>query len=169
VNYLDAAESCETKCVAAASCSDLASFVCGGSFFQHELDRCMGQCIGLAPVQCQDGRLLGGYARCNGFNECAEGGVVGDDGDERGCQQIGYHCRNTTGTVQRDQVCDQQRDCADGSDELADCAILDSCEGWSGETLDVTLLMVCDGFEQCADGSDESVDCAPLLCADPGG
>jgi hypothetical protein len=170
VNYADAAESCETKCVAAASCSDLASFVCGGSFYQHEIDRCMGQCVGLAPVQCQDGRLLGGYARCTGFNDCApDGAVDGDDSDERGCQLFGYHCRNATGTVEGNKVCDQQRDCPDGSDELPDCATVDSCEDFSGQTINVTLRMVCDGNEQCADGSDERVDCAPLLCAGLGG
>jgi hypothetical protein len=86
----------------------------------------------------------------------------GKDGGGEGCPSGWFSCADGLECVDPSLVCDQQEDCADGSDEL-------NCGGCSVDEWECTnqqcvlTTQVCDGVNDCADGSDEeSCDCDPF-------
>jgi hypothetical protein len=100
---------------------------------------------------CKNGTSIPPYELCNGENFCADGE------DEENCaNQGGFACKDGSGHVSDQQVCDLWEDCADGSDEAQGCAKLtcseqdptDNCPGLANGD-------ICDGIRDCADGSDE--------------
>jgi Low-density lipoprotein receptor domain class A len=73
-----------------------------------------------------------------------------------------YRCE-TGGCINATLICDDQKDCPDGSDESSiicehQLCPLDTFRCSFGGC--VKLTAICDGFQDCIDGSDESV----LLC-----
>ncbi|NWI37416.1 LRP8 protein, partial [Picathartes gymnocephalus] len=81
------------------------------------------------------------------------------------CSRTHVPCRDGTGCVAQEYLCDGEKDCADGSDEDG-CAQLCNTPGRShssypcglGSCLNTSL--VCNGQQDCADGSDEGGNCS---------
>ncbi|NXY56350.1 VLDLR protein, partial [Callaeas wilsoni] len=81
------------------------------------------------------------------------------------CSRTHVLCRDGTGCVAQEYLCDGEKDCADGSDEDG-CAQLCNTPGRShssypcglGSCLNVSL--VCNGQQDCTDGSDEGGNCS---------
>ncbi|KFO60654.1 Low-density lipoprotein receptor-related protein 2, partial [Corvus brachyrhynchos] len=85
------------------------------------------------------------------------------------CSRTHVLCRDGTGCVAQEYLCDGEKDCADGSDEDG-CAQLCNTPGQPapcqsheypcglGSCLNVSL--VCNGRQDCADGSDEGGNCS---------
>lgn len=160
VNYGDAPEHCEAECVKLASCEEINAWTCFGPV--PELFTCMARCVGLAPVTCKDGSKLPGYTRCNGSSDCGTpntDGTSDDSTDEDGCETTGYKCRDAEGHVPYSVYCDGKKDCADGSDENADCTVVGTCDD-----RDILTSMRCNGIAECSDGADEPSDCAVRTC-----
>ena len=155
VNYGDAAEECETGCVAAASCLDLTNYNCSGN--SPTMIACMARCVGLLPFVCGDGSTMSPYSRCDGSAQCADGS------DEADCDVTGGKCRNVDQFVATSQFCDGVEDCADGSDETPDCAIGLTCSV-GGVATPIPLYEICNGKSECDDGSDEPANCSYLMC-----
>jgi len=151
-NYNDRAELCEIECLQEASCSALLEWTCA---FSGSVARCFQECIGISPFACNDGTLLPGYGRCNGFDECVNGE------DELDCTLInGFKCRNVDSFLDSDLFCDGREDCSDGSDEPPDCDFVLECDG----DFPVAEFEVCNGVQRCEDGADEPSTCAVLMC-----
>jgi len=158
VNYNDAAERCEIACTSKAPCNEFVDYTCTAGDVSAFND-CMAKCIGLEPVTCKDGTVLSGFSRCNGTAECPGG----DDSDEMSCKVTGFKCRGVMQFVDLARVCDQHRDCLDGSDEHAGCKTAFSCKV-GGTTTEINAASVCDSVAQCDDMSDEPIECAPFAC-----
>ncbi|NXM49549.1 LRP2 protein, partial [Gymnorhina tibicen] len=85
------------------------------------------------------------------------------------CSRTHVLCRDGTGCVAQEYLCDGEKDCADGSDEDG-CAQLCNTAGQPapcqsheypcrlGSCLNASL--VCNGRQDCADGSDEGRNCS---------
>ncbi|NXH54993.1 LRP2 protein, partial [Rhabdornis inornatus] len=85
------------------------------------------------------------------------------------CSRTHVPCRDGTGCVAQEYLCDGEKDCADGSDEDG-CAQLCNTPGHHapcqsheypcglGSCLNASL--VCNGQQDCADGSDEGGNCS---------
>jgi hypothetical protein len=161
LDYDDAPEPCETACVEQASCADIVGHSCGTP--ADELLTCLGRCLGLEPVTCEDGTVLPGGVRCNGVADCGpldEEGTSQDTTDEADCESPSYKCRSEAQWVPFEAYCDGREDCADGSDETPDCELALTCS----DGTEVPAYAVCDGITQCIGGEDEPDDCAPRVC-----
>jgi Low-density lipoprotein receptor domain class A len=159
VNYEDAPEPCEAKCVTEASCDDIIEATCG-SGPAVALNTCLARCTNLPPVTCKDGTQLDGYTRCNGFSDCgSEITADPDTTDEDGCTATGFHCRTVDAWVPFDVRCNGVPDCSDASDETDDCEVVGKC----GD-LDILASMKCNGIPDCPDGEDEPSTCAARMC-----
>jgi hypothetical protein len=151
-NYEDPAELCETECLQEASCSALSELACA---FDGSVARCFQECIGISPFACDDGTLLSGWARCNGFDDCPNAE------DELDCTVTnGFKCRNVDAFLDYDLFCDGREDCSDGSDEPPDCVVALECDGG----FLIPQFEVCNGVPSCEDGADEPSTCATLTC-----
>ncbi|NWT18474.1 VLDLR protein, partial [Vireo altiloquus] len=81
------------------------------------------------------------------------------------CPRTHVLCRDGTGCVAQEYLCDGEKDCADGSDEDG-CAQLCNTPGRSHSSYPCTLgsclnaSLVCNGRQDCADGSDEGGNCS---------
>ena len=158
VDYYDAAEPCETRCISQSTCADFTQSACSpGTNPSSTFLICSAKCIGLQPVTCRSGAVISGYTRCNGDYECG----AADDTDEASCpvDTYRYKCRTVDEYVASAQVCDEHKDCSDGSDEHAGCKTALSCQ-YEGSTIELQPQAICDGFTQCDDGRDEPSDCA---------
>jgi hypothetical protein len=139
-----------------ATCADLVGASCIGSAFSYQ--SCLAQCSGLAPVDCADGTMVSGYARCDGASQCA------NDSDEAGCTgEPRYKCRNVSQFIASSLVCDGHKDCTDGSDELVDCVPGIMCKV-GGSDAQLTVASTCNGVVECDDKSDEPAGCATFTC-----
>ncbi|NXL72262.1 LRP2 protein, partial [Leptocoma aspasia] len=81
------------------------------------------------------------------------------------CSRTHVPCRDGTGCVAQEYLCDGEKDCADGSDEDG-CAQLCNTPGRSHSSYPCGLgsclkaSLVCNGQQDCADGSDEGGNCS---------
>ncbi len=161
VNYYDAAEPCETRCLANATCAALVTYTCGSeASLADSLSGCMAECVGLQPVTCKSGLKLSGYTHCNGAMDCG----TDDATDEADCNGgLVYRCRNVDESIDSAKRCDGKKDCSDGSDETSDCKPIRRCQSGGG-MIELTSFDICDGFPRCDDGSDEPSNCSTLTC-----
>ena len=111
-----------------------------------------------AAITCDDGRILGGYVRCNGTAECADGR------DEQGCAHTGFKCRTVDQFVDYAKYCDKHQDCLDGSDEGIACAQIECKVG--GVPTNLSIYSLCDGHSDCDGEVDEPLSCAPRVFPD---
>ncbi|HEY0467935.1 MAG TPA: hypothetical protein VGC79_27235, partial [Polyangiaceae bacterium] len=163
VDYHDAAEPCETECIANASCAQIVDSRCSVTQ-DGALRICWAKCVGLQPFTCKDGRVLAGAVRCNGQNDCTNSTDT-DDTDEAGCTDTGYKCRSVNQFVPYEKLCDQHADCLDGTDEHPGCETALTCSV-NGTMTKIPAEAICSGVAQCDDGSDQPDGCAkPLGCA----
>ncbi|KAG7259666.1 hypothetical protein CRUP_013119 [Coryphaenoides rupestris] len=80
------------------------------------------------------------------------------------CAPGAFSCPGSYACVPKHWLCDGERDCPDGSDELsaAGCAPNNTCDNTSFRCLNKACIpqrFVCDHDDDCGDGSDESVEC----------
>nr|AHB12420.1 vitellogenin receptor [Palaemon carinicauda] len=111
-------------------------------------------------------------SRCDGMEQCP----YGDDEKDCGCADDQFKCLYTDRCIPRRWVCNQIKDCKDGSDE--DCSLnatttivpdseKTTTSGWlcqpgehpckNGQCIKSSML--CDGSSDCNDGSDEWDHC----------
>ena len=83
--------------------------------------------------------------------------------DEASCNQTGFKCRSANQYVDYSRVCDQHRDCLDGSDENAGCKPALTC-AVGGTMTAIRADAVCNRAVDCDDGSDEPIECARFAC-----
>ncbi len=100
--------SCFSECLTSASCEDLAAFYCTNDATLPA--RC--NCPSSKDAVCTNSGKQVPMLRCNGVAECENGK------DEEGCRSV--TCGDGT-VVPEVGVCNALPDCADGSDEPADC------------------------------------------------
>jgi Low-density lipoprotein receptor domain class A len=156
VNYNDAAEVCETRCLDQASCDDLQAFYC--SQFDNAVIACFRACTGTEDFTCADGSTVAMFERCDTVPACSDGS------DELDCESFvwTYKCRNVDQAIAQEGYCDGVRDCADGSDELPDCNPALTCLGQP-----VSIWNYCNGLVECSDGTDEPAGCTTGTCPLP--
>lgn len=147
----DAGDQCWAQCVLdrATGCSDYQAALCGTGSSTLDED-CSVLCEHVGEFTCSDGSTVASYKRCDGYEDCSDGG------DEQGCGDRLFTCSDRS-TVASDDRCDGYNDCSDGGDELG-CAMFTYR---SGEQ--VPTSYVCDFDEDCSDGSDEA-GCAQIQC-----
>ncbi|KAG7259675.1 hypothetical protein CRUP_013128 [Coryphaenoides rupestris] len=83
------------------------------------------------------------------------------------CAPGAFSCPGSYACVPKHWLCDGERDCPDGSDELsaAGCAPNNTCDNSSFRCLNKACIpqrFICDHDDDCGDGSDESVECGRL-------
>jgi Low-density lipoprotein receptor domain class A len=153
VNYNDAAEVCEIRCIEEGSCTDLEVLFCSAT--QNPIWGCFRECRGIPDFVCSDGTVAPPYGRCDATLQCSDGA------DEANCPIVGgYKCRNIDQFVPYDMLCDGERDCSDGSDELSDCLPTVTC----ADGTELLPWFYCNGIVDCSDGVDEPGDCAVSSC-----
>ncbi|XP_052132754.1 serine protease nudel-like [Frankliniella occidentalis] len=133
-----------------------------------------------AGLRCPLGRCLPPSSVCNGAAECrwaADENIAVCGALRKACEPGGQpqscvcrvgevRCASGVGCVDQHRWCDGRVDCADGSDEPANC----TCAAFLAVTRPALL---CDGRRQCWDRTDEQPDlcpCSPerFLCAKSG-
>jgi hypothetical protein len=137
---------------------------------------------------CRDGSCVSVHKRCNNIPDC----LFGEDErecDDVGCESPGLHCPTecqwpscrcraeffqcvSGGCVPADVVCDDEENCADGSDEQHCWTLMCSQPQWmcADGRLCISHHQRFDGVEDCPDASDERVSpgvpCPGFQCSD---
>ncbi|KAG1651176.1 Basement membrane-specific heparan sulfate proteoglycan core protein [Nymphon striatum] len=104
--------------------------------------------------QCDLGSCIDRRLRCNGKIDCKT-----DDSDERDCPECpnnAFRCRRDGKCILDSLVCNNVKDCTDGSDEFNCPCLSNQFECGNGFCINVTRR--CDGYNDCQDSSDEK-DC----------
>jgi hypothetical protein len=158
IPYGDSVETCELKCLADATCQDIA-----GCPTSDKYDICGNRCRQVEPVVCADGSEHAAFRACDGTKDCPGG----EDEADAACRETGFPCRSG-GIVASAQVCDGKRDCADGSDE-ASCKVLFSCSDLGDVGLPnprekkIKPQDYCNASSQCSRREDEPDGCAKRM------
>uniref|UniRef100_A0A1B0DC49 Uncharacterized protein n=1 Tax=Phlebotomus papatasi TaxID=29031 RepID=A0A1B0DC49_PHLPP len=82
------------------------------------------------------------------------------------CTSAEFQCKDRITCIHRSWVCDGEKDCPGGDDEMAPTCLNVTCRADQFQCKDRTCIagaLECSGKAECADGSDE-VNCSEYYC-----
>ncbi|ESN93588.1 hypothetical protein HELRODRAFT_180677 [Helobdella robusta] len=140
-------------------------------YMAQDMSACIANCTN-SEFMCEGTyKCIPKWWRCDGVDDCGDNSDEPDDGTcpPYHCKYPGmFQCHNASSPYDcllANLICDGERQCRDGSDEL-NCTA-HSCMDTQFKCRDrcIPLPFRCDGKNNCPDGEDE-VDCPVTTCAD---